>query len=201
MDFPCYRTLMETTWLFDVLVVADPFWPLLVSTNVGHHQTSHQSVPHAARVTGSKSLTNCQSWLYIDSKEAGRAPSSKANAADITKRHTSVAHTNNGWRMLCCKPCPPILIGKAKPALQLHITYQEMEMREETRMDAKSRRQVHAIKDEIAKLGKDFARFHEKIKKLSAHIEQAQKDVVQVKKASEKIVNRFSQVKKGKTAR
>ncbi|HEU4854509.1 MAG TPA: DNA recombination protein RmuC, partial [Nitrosospira sp.] len=43
--------------------------------------------------------------------------------------------------------------------------------------DIETREQVHIIKNELFRLGKDFARFDERMKKLSDHIRQANQDV------------------------
>lgn len=60
--------------------------------------------------------------------------------------------------------------------------------------DVETRRQVHVIKDELGKLGRDFARFDERMKKLATHIRQAHEDVGQVQVSSDKITRRFNQI-------
>jgi DNA recombination protein RmuC len=60
--------------------------------------------------------------------------------------------------------------------------------------DVETRKQVHIIKDELGKLGKDFARFDERMKKLADHIRQANKDVEEVHISSQKISKRFAQI-------
>jgi len=62
--------------------------------------------------------------------------------------------------------------------------------------DVETRRQVHVIKDELSKLGKDFARFEQRMKKLADHIRQAHDDAQQVQISSDKIVRRFTQIEK-----
>jgi len=62
--------------------------------------------------------------------------------------------------------------------------------------DVETRRQVHVIKDELAKLGKDFGRFDERMRKLAAHIRQAHEDADSVQVSSEKIVRRFRQIER-----
>lgn len=59
--------------------------------------------------------------------------------------------------------------------------------------DVETRRQVHIIKDE---LGKDFARFDERMKKLADHIRQANKDVEEVHISSKKITDRFARIER-----
>lgn len=60
--------------------------------------------------------------------------------------------------------------------------------------DVETRRQVHIIKDELSKLGKDFGRFEERMKKLATHINQANEDVQEVSISSKKISTRFRQI-------
>ncbi|MEW6313408.1 MAG: DNA recombination protein RmuC [Pseudomonadota bacterium] len=60
--------------------------------------------------------------------------------------------------------------------------------------DVETRKQVHIIKDELTKLGKDFARFDARMKKLADHIRQAHEDAEDVHKSSTKITRRFQQI-------
>ncbi len=62
--------------------------------------------------------------------------------------------------------------------------------------DSETRRMAHVIKDELSKLAKDFARFDERMKKLASHIEQASKDVGEVRISSDKISKRFAQIER-----
>ncbi|MFN3751519.1 MAG: DNA recombination protein RmuC [Thiobacillus sp.] len=62
--------------------------------------------------------------------------------------------------------------------------------------DSETRRMAHVIKDELTKLAKDFARFDERMKKLASHIEQASKDVSDVRISSDKITRRFAQIER-----
>ncbi|HWA12353.1 MAG TPA: DNA recombination protein RmuC [Burkholderiales bacterium] len=62
--------------------------------------------------------------------------------------------------------------------------------------DVATREQVHIIKDELGKLGKDFARFDQRMRKLADHIRQAHDDAQQVQISSEKISKRFSQIER-----
>ena len=62
--------------------------------------------------------------------------------------------------------------------------------------DSETRRMAHVIKDELSKLAKDFARFDERMKKLASHIEQANKDVGEVRISSDKISRRFQQIER-----
>jgi DNA recombination protein RmuC len=62
--------------------------------------------------------------------------------------------------------------------------------------DVETRRQVHIIKDELAKLGKEFGRFDQRMRKLAEHIRQAHEDAVDVRITSDKISRRFSQIER-----
>lgn len=60
--------------------------------------------------------------------------------------------------------------------------------------DVETRRQVHIIKEELSRLGKDFGRFEDRMKKLATHIRQANDDVQDVQISSDKISKRFRQI-------
>ncbi len=62
--------------------------------------------------------------------------------------------------------------------------------------DVETRKQVHIIKDELGKLGKDFGRFDERMKKLADHIRQATKDVDDVQISSRKITEQFAKIER-----
>lgn len=62
--------------------------------------------------------------------------------------------------------------------------------------DTETRKQVHIIQDELGKLGKDFSRFDERMKKLADHIRQANDDVMEVHKSSKKITDRFAKIER-----
>ena len=62
--------------------------------------------------------------------------------------------------------------------------------------DVATREQVHIIKDELSKLGKDFARFDQRMKKLADHIRMAHQDAEEVRVSSDKITRRFSQIER-----
>ena len=57
--------------------------------------------------------------------------------------------------------------------------------------DVETRKQVHIIKDELGKLGKEFGRFDERMKRLADHIRQAHEDAQDVRTTSQKISKRF----------
>jgi len=60
--------------------------------------------------------------------------------------------------------------------------------------DVETRRHIHVIKEELAKLGADFGRFDERMKKLADHIRQAHQDAEDVQVSSRKISQRFAQI-------
>jgi DNA recombination protein RmuC len=62
--------------------------------------------------------------------------------------------------------------------------------------DVETRKQVHIIKDELGKLGKEFGRFDERMRKLAEHIRQANKDVDDVAITSKKISDRFQSIER-----
>jgi DNA recombination protein RmuC len=62
--------------------------------------------------------------------------------------------------------------------------------------DVETRKQVHIIKDELGRLGKEFGRFDERMKKLADHIRQANKDVDEVAVTSKKISDRFQSIER-----
>ncbi len=62
--------------------------------------------------------------------------------------------------------------------------------------DVATREQVHIIKDELGKLGKDFQRFDVRMKKLADHIRLAHQDAEDVRVSSDKITRRFTQIER-----
>jgi DNA recombination protein RmuC len=62
--------------------------------------------------------------------------------------------------------------------------------------DVETRKQVHIIKDELGKLGKEFGRFDERMKKLADHIRQAHEDAQDVRTTSQKITKRFVSIER-----
>jgi len=62
--------------------------------------------------------------------------------------------------------------------------------------DVETRRQVHIIKDELSKLGKDFARFDDRLHKLADHIRQAHEDAQQVQISGRKLTQRFETIER-----
>jgi|GEM_PF-472762 len=62
--------------------------------------------------------------------------------------------------------------------------------------DVETRKQVHIIQDQLGKLGKEFGRFDERMKKLAEHIRMANKDVDEVAITSRKISDRFQSIER-----
>ncbi len=62
--------------------------------------------------------------------------------------------------------------------------------------DVETRKQVHIIKDELGKLGKDFGRFDERMKKLADNIRRAHEEAGQVEITSRKISQRFASIER-----
>ncbi|MCL6555578.1 MAG: DNA recombination protein RmuC [Burkholderiales bacterium] len=60
--------------------------------------------------------------------------------------------------------------------------------------DVETRKQVHIIKDALAKLSKDFHTFDSRMQKLADHIRQAHEDAEKVQITSRKISRRFAQI-------
>ena len=62
--------------------------------------------------------------------------------------------------------------------------------------DDATRQQVHIIQQHIIGLSKDFERFQQRMNNLARHINQAQQDVEQVHKSSQKITNKFQKIER-----
>jgi DNA recombination protein RmuC len=62
--------------------------------------------------------------------------------------------------------------------------------------DVETRKQVHIIKDNLSRLGQEFGRFDERMKKLADHIRMAHKDAEEVWTTSKKISTRFQQIER-----
>jgi DNA recombination protein RmuC len=60
--------------------------------------------------------------------------------------------------------------------------------------DVETRRQIHVIKEELVRLGQDFRRFEERMKRLADHIRQAHEDAEAVQTSSRKIAQTFQRI-------
>ncbi len=62
--------------------------------------------------------------------------------------------------------------------------------------DSATRKQVHIIQDHLVALSQDFALFQQRMDKLATHIDQANRDVLDVNKSAKKITSRFTKIEK-----
>jgi DNA recombination protein RmuC len=60
--------------------------------------------------------------------------------------------------------------------------------------NVETRKQVHIIQQELAKLALDFSRFETRMGNLARHIKQASVDVDEVHVSTQKITKRFGQI-------
>jgi len=60
--------------------------------------------------------------------------------------------------------------------------------------DVETRKQIHVIKDALGRLGSDFRRFDDRMKKLADHIRQAHEDADEVQTSSRKISQQFQKI-------
>jgi DNA recombination protein RmuC len=60
--------------------------------------------------------------------------------------------------------------------------------------DVETRKQIHVIKDALGRLGQDFRRFDDRMKKLADHIRQAHQDAEDVQTSSRKISQQFQKI-------
>jgi len=64
-----------------------------------------------------------------------------------------------------------------------------------------TRKQIHVIREALARLGQDFQRFDERMKKLADHIRQAHEDTVDVQTSSRKITQQFLKIESAELER
>jgi len=60
--------------------------------------------------------------------------------------------------------------------------------------DVETRKQIHVIRDALSRLGQDFRRFEERMKRLADHIRQAHQDAEDVQTSSRKITQQFQKI-------
>jgi len=60
--------------------------------------------------------------------------------------------------------------------------------------DVETRKQIHVIRDALSRLGQDFRRFEERMKKLADHIRLAHQDAEDVQTSSRKIAQQFQRI-------
>lgn len=62
--------------------------------------------------------------------------------------------------------------------------------------DEATRKQIHVIRRHLSELARDFDRFRDRMDKLAMHIDQANRDVMQVNTSAKKISTRFETIEK-----
>ena len=62
--------------------------------------------------------------------------------------------------------------------------------------DVETRKQIHIIKDELGKLGKDFNLFQRRMDEVARHIDKAKEEVDDVSNTSKRITDRFSKIER-----
>ena len=60
--------------------------------------------------------------------------------------------------------------------------------------DVETRKQVHVIREALGRLGQDFRRFDERMKRLADHVRQAHQDAEEVQTSSRKITQQFQRI-------
>ena len=60
--------------------------------------------------------------------------------------------------------------------------------------DVETRKQIHVIKEALSRLGQDFRRFEERMRKLADHIRLAHQDAEEVQVSSRKITQQFQKI-------
>jgi DNA recombination protein RmuC len=60
--------------------------------------------------------------------------------------------------------------------------------------DVETRKQIHVIKEALGRLGQDFRRFDDRMKKLADHIRLAHQDAEDVQTSSRKISQQFQRI-------
>jgi len=60
--------------------------------------------------------------------------------------------------------------------------------------DVETKKQIHVIKEALGRLGQDFRRFDERMRKLADHIRQAHEDAEEVQVSSRKITQQFQKI-------
>ncbi|MFO1319988.1 MAG: DNA recombination protein RmuC [Burkholderiales bacterium] len=158
-------------------------------------------------------LENYHRMFEADLSEADRRDARKAFRGDVKKHVDDIAaryilpgHTSEGAVMFLPAEAVFAEIHAHHADVVDHAMQQRVWIVSPTTMmavlntaravlkDVETRRQVHVIKDELARLGKDFSRFDERMRRLAGHIRQAHEDADQVQTSSEKIVRRFRQI-------
>lgn len=160
-------------------------------------------------------LENYQRMFQADTSEPERAAAQRQFRADVRKHIDDIAaryivpgETSDGAVMFVPAEAVFAEIHAYHPELVDHAMQRRVWIVSPTTLmavlntaravikDVETRRQVHVIKDELAKLGKDFGRFDQRMRKLADHIRMANQDAEDVRVSSDKIVRRFTQIEK-----
>jgi DNA recombination protein RmuC len=60
--------------------------------------------------------------------------------------------------------------------------------------DVETRKQIHVIKEALARLALEFGRFDERLRKLADHIRQAHEDAERIRTTGDKISQQFQRI-------
>ncbi len=99
--------------------------------------------------------------------------------AEIHAHHAEVAEYANARRVWIVSPTTLMaVLNTARAVLK----------------DVETRKQIHVIRESLARLAVEFGRFDERMRDLARHIRQAHEDVEKVQVTSSKISQRFAQI-------
>ncbi len=99
--------------------------------------------------------------------------------AEIHARHAEVVDYANAKRVWIVSPTTLMaVLNTARAVLK----------------DVETRKQIHVIKEALGRLGQDFRRFEERMRKLADHIRQAHEDAEDVQVSSRKITQQFQKI-------
>jgi DNA recombination protein RmuC len=158
-------------------------------------------------------LENYHRMFDRESDEAGRALAQKQFKADVRKHVDDIARkyiiageTSDGAVMFIPAEAvfaeihayhPEVVeyaIGKRVWIVSPTTLMAVLNTARAVLKDVETRRHIHVIKEELGKLGADFTRFDERMKRLADHIRQAHEDAAEVQASSRKISQRFLQI-------
>ncbi len=158
-------------------------------------------------------LENFRRMYQKDLGEADRAAASRAfklnvrkHVDDIADKYIIAGHTSDGAVMFLPAEAVFADIHAYHPDLVSYAQQRRVWLVSPSTLmavlntaravlkDVETRRQVHIIKDELGKLGKEFERFDKRMGNLATHIRQAHDDVQEVQVTSQKISNRFARI-------
>jgi DNA recombination protein RmuC len=151
--------------------------------------------------------------MFADGGEAERTVAQRAFRADVKRHLDAIAdkyivpgETADGALMFVPAEAVFAEIHAYHPELVQHAMQRRVWIVSPTTMmavlntaravikDVETRRQVHIIQEALGKLGREFERFDQRMKKLADHIRMAHEDAQQVQVTSEKISRRFNEI-------